>query len=52
MESNCAVGKVNLSKDTYQLVQDNPQFTFEARGKVMAKNKGEIEMYYVNSVRG
>ncbi len=50
MESNSAVGKVNLSKDTYQLVQDNPLFTFEARGKVAAKNKGEIEMYYVNSV--
>lgn len=48
MESNGEVGKVNLSGYAYQLVKDNPAFSFAARGKVAVKNKGEIEMYYVD----
>ena len=47
MESNGQIGKVNISKYTYELIRDNPQFTFESRGKIQAKGKGEIEMYLV-----
>jgi class 3 adenylate cyclase len=49
IESNCEVGKVNISRTTYELVKD--QFECSYRGKIMAKNKGEIEMYYVDGVR-
>ena len=45
MESSGAPGKVNISEDTYNMVKDN--FSFEYRGKVKAKNKGKIDMYYV-----
>lgn len=45
MESNAEVGKVNISQNTFQLVQD--QFQCHYRGKVKAKNKGQIDMYYV-----
>ena len=47
MESSGAPGKVNISGDTYELVKDI--FTCEYRGKVKAKNKGEIDMYFVEA---
>ena len=45
MESSGIVGKVNISGATYALIKD--QFICEHRGKVAAKNKGEIDMYLV-----
>jgi len=39
---------VNISQATYELLKVNPQFTFESRGKIKAKGKGEIEMYFVS----
>jgi class 3 adenylate cyclase len=45
MESSGAVGKVNISEATFELVKD--KFNCTPRGKVAAKNKGEIEMYFV-----
>lgn len=47
MESSGGVGRVNISQATYELLRDDPQFAFEYRGKVEAKGKGEIEMYFV-----
>jgi len=45
MESSGEVGRVNISATTYELVKDS--FPCEYRGKVSAKNKGEIDMYFV-----
>lgn len=45
MESNGEVGKVNISEATYQLVKD--RFECTHRGKISAKNIGEIDMYFV-----
>ncbi len=45
MESNGAEGRINISESTYQLVKDI--FPCEARGKIMAKNVGEVNMYFV-----
>jgi len=45
MESSGHVGKVNISGTTYQLVKD--KFTCTHRGKIEAKNKGQIDMYFV-----
>ena len=47
MESSGEVGKVNISHSTYDRVKDDPNFRFESRGKIEAKNKGVIEMYFV-----
>jgi adenylate cyclase len=49
MESSGEVGKVNISESTYELVKEYPQFTFESRGKIVAKGKGEIEMHFVST---
>jgi len=46
MESSGEAGKVNISNSTYELIKDN--FICTARGKVIAKNKGEMEMYFVD----
>ena len=46
MESNGEVGKVNISAATYQLVKDHYQCVH--RGKISAKNIGEIDMYFVH----
>ncbi len=47
MEANCEVGKVNISESTYRQVKYG--FNCIPRGKIAAKNKGEIEMFYVLS---
>jgi class 3 adenylate cyclase len=47
MESSGEVGQVNISEATYALVMDEPGLTFTPRGKVQAKGKGEMEMYFV-----
>jgi class 3 adenylate cyclase len=46
MESSGEVGKVNISGATYAQVKD--QFRCTYRGKVSAKGKGEIDMYFVD----
>jgi class 3 adenylate cyclase len=50
MESSGAVGQVNISEATYALVKEQADtlFTFAPRGKVQAKGKGELEMYFVD----
>ncbi len=48
MESNGEAGKVNISQDTYTLVQYEPDLTFEYRGKIEAKGKGALAMYFVS----
>ena len=47
MESNGKVGQVNISQNTYELLKNDLDFVFESRGKIQAKGKGEIEMYFV-----
>ncbi|MBL7964139.1 MAG: tetratricopeptide repeat protein [Flavobacteriales bacterium] len=47
MESSGEAGQVNISEATYDLVKNEPGLTFTSRGKVQAKGKGEMEMYFV-----
>ncbi len=47
MESSGEVGKVNISGPTYEIIKD--KFRCTPRGKIKAKNKGEIEMYFVEA---
>ena len=49
IESSGAVGQVNISQHTYELLKDNTQFTFTHRGKILAKGKGKIDMYFVTN---
>lgn len=48
MESSGEPGRVNISSSTYDLVRD--YFVCEHRGKVQAKGKGEVDMYFVNRI--
>lgn len=45
MESSGAHGRVNISAYTHHLVRDS--YACEYRGRVQAKGKGEIDMYFV-----
>ncbi len=45
MESNGEPGKVNISASTYERVRH--VFECEYRGKISAKNIGEIDMYFI-----
>ena len=45
MESNSEPGRVNISEPTFQLIKE--QYECEHRGKLHAKNKGLIDMYFV-----
>ncbi len=45
IESAGEAGKINISSSTYELVKND--FACLSRGKIFAKGKGELEMYYV-----
>lgn len=45
MESSGEPGKINISSSTYELVKG--EFHCEYRGKITAKGKGDIDMYFV-----
>ncbi len=45
MESASEPGKINVSGETCRLIQH--KFKLEYRGKLTAKNKGEIDMYFL-----
>jgi adenylate cyclase len=49
MESSGEVGRVNISGTTYELVKD--KFNCVYRGKIEAKNKGVIDMYFAENVK-
>lgn len=46
MESNGEPGKINISEDHYRSIAD--QFDCEHRGGIPVKNKGVLNMYFVN----
>jgi class 3 adenylate cyclase len=46
MEEYSEPGKINISGSTHKLIQD--AFDCSYRGKIKAKNKGSIDMYFVN----
>lgn len=47
MESSGEVGRVNISQDTYELIKGESAFSFEKRGNIAVKGKGEMTMYFV-----
>ncbi|MFZ5627998.1 MAG: adenylate/guanylate cyclase domain-containing protein [Spirochaetota bacterium] len=49
MESSGVAGKINISAETYAQIESYA--LCEYRGKLVAKNKGEIAMYFVNRLK-
>lgn len=49
MEEACDPGRVNVSEDAYWLTKY--EFEWLHRGKIAAKNKGTMDMYYVTGVK-
>jgi adenylate cyclase len=49
MEAAGSAGRINLSEDTYQRVK--AIFECEARGSIEAKNKGPLNMYFLNRIK-
>ncbi len=49
MESSGEVGRVNISGTTYELVKE--KFDCVYRGKIEAKNKGVIDMYFAEAMK-
>lgn len=47
MESSGEADRLNISAATYELIKD--KYECEFRGKIYAKNVGDIDMYFVNS---
>lgn len=50
MEQNSEAGKINISGATFALIRN--EFLCIHRGKIAAKNKGEVDMYYVQGMIG
>ncbi|MDX2306503.1 MAG: adenylate/guanylate cyclase domain-containing protein [Microscillaceae bacterium] len=49
LESSGEVNRVNISGTTYEMIKDF--FDCEYRGKIDAKGKGKIDMYFVNAIK-
>jgi class 3 adenylate cyclase len=49
LETCSEEGKVNISGATYELVKD--YFDCSYRGRLEVKNKGELDMYFVNALK-
>lgn len=49
MEEACEPGRVNVSEDTHWLAKY--EFEWQHRGKIAAKNKGQMDMYYVTAMK-
>lgn len=49
MESSSEPGRVNVSGKTFEIIE--PYFDCLYRGKIAAKNKGHIDMYFVNRIK-
>ena len=49
MESSGEAGKVNISGQTYEMIKDF--FICEYRGRMPVKYKGDIDMFFVKSIR-
>jgi class 3 adenylate cyclase len=49
LESSGEAGKINISGGTYEYVKD--KFVCTHRGKIEAKNKGQIDMYFVEHAK-
>lgn len=47
MESVSEPGRINISAETFKLIQQ--EFNCVHRGKIQVKNKGEVEMYFVEN---
>jgi class 3 adenylate cyclase len=50
METMSEPGRINISENTYAFVKDH--FDCEFRGEVFVKNKGKMNMYFVNGIKG
>lgn len=48
MEHYSEVGRVNLSAETYELVKHQAAFSFEPRGIIAVKGKGNMQMFFVS----
>jgi adenylate cyclase len=49
MESSGVAGQINISQATFDLVKDS--FEVEHRGKILAKNMGEVDMYLIKGIK-
>ncbi len=49
MESQGEAGRIQITRETYELLKD--EFICEPRGKVMVKGKGEMETWYLMGVK-
>tara|TARA_R110002072_G_scaffold182301_2_gene338460 strand:- start:4234 stop:5781 length:1548 start_codon:yes stop_codon:yes gene_type:complete len=49
MEASGEVNKVNISETTYEAIAEF--FVTEYRGKIKAKNKGSVDMYFVHGIK-
>ena len=50
-EDSGEVEKVNISQDTFNLIKGASGLKFSSHGKIQAKNKGELEMYFVEKIK-
>lgn len=48
METMAEPGRINISENTYNLIKQD--FCCEARGEISVKNRGKLQMFFVNGI--
>ena len=48
MESNSEPGRINVAEDTYNIIKSD--FKCDYRGEFAVKNRGDLKMYFVNTL--
>ena len=51
IESGSEPGMINISESVYQKIKEDSDYEFHSRGKIEAKGKGLISMYYVERLK-
>jgi class 3 adenylate cyclase/tetratricopeptide (TPR) repeat protein len=49
IESSGEPGRINISATTHSVIFKDDRFSFISRGKIAIKNRGEVEMFFVES---
>jgi adenylate cyclase len=50
MESHGTAGKIQITRETYELLKD--EFHCESRGRIAIKGKGEMDTWYLLAIKG
>ena len=50
MDSTGVLDHIQVTQEVYDIVKDNPSYTFTCRGNIIVKGKGTMTTYLMNGL--